>query len=292
MGERHRHIVDSTDGVGVVVHDYGGTGPFVLFGHATGFHGRYWDAIASEMVDSWHPISLDFRGHGDTRTPLDTPMAWTGMAHDLAAVLDWLNARSPTAVFCVGHSMGGAAAVEASLLRPQRVAGLWLMEPIIFPDMVAPPENPMAERARRRREVFASRDEAFDRFSTSASFAKCTPEALWSYVDYGFEDLDDGTVRLKCRAATEAEVFDNYRNGLFGRLSTVTTPTMVVASGDGGRAASVAPLIAEYIAGAHLNRLENNTHMAPLEDPPGLAAYIDEYFRSVIATTITDESPD
>lgn len=285
MEDPIQHAVSSTDGVSVAVHDYGGDGPVILLAHATGFHGRYWDLLAERLRESWHPFSLDLRGHGDTTTPSEASLAWTGMAQDIVAVVDWLETQSVGPVFCVGHSMGGAAAVEASLLRREQVRALWLMEPIIFPDMVAPPENPMAAQARRRREVFASRDEAFDRFSQSTSFSRCEPAALWSYVDYGFRDLDDGTVQLKCRAETEATIFEHYRNGLFGRLSSVTSPTMVIASGDDGRAAAVAPLVAEYIPGAHLNRLEDNTHMAPLEDPAGLARYIDEFFASVITAT-------
>lgn len=288
MSDPKKHVVASSDGVSVVVHDYGGAGPVVLLAHATGFHGRYWDVLATKLAERWHPISVDLRGHGDAITPDGTSMAWTGMAHDIAAVLDWLESSFSGPVFCAGHSMGGASVLEASLLRPSRVAALWLMEPIIFPDMVAPPENPMAAQARRRREVFPSRNEAFERFSASPSFARCQPDALWSYVNYGFGDLEDGTVRLKCRAETEAAVFDHYRNGLFERLSTVLAPTMVIASGDEGRAATVAPLVAEYIPGAHLNMLEDNTHMAPLESPFALAGFMDEFFSGVIATTEDD----
>ena len=34
------HRVPSTDGVELAVYDYGGDGPTLLAGHATGFHGR------------------------------------------------------------------------------------------------------------------------------------------------------------------------------------------------------------------------------------------------------------
>jgi alpha-beta hydrolase superfamily lysophospholipase len=62
--------VPSTDGVEVVVHDLGGSGPLVLMSHATGFHGYAWRPVADFLAPGgFHCVALDYRGHGDTLAP-------------------------------------------------------------------------------------------------------------------------------------------------------------------------------------------------------------------------------
>ncbi len=275
-----RFQVAATDGVELVVHDYGGTGPTVVLAHATGFHGRYWDPVAELLTASWRVVSFDFRGHGDSTLPADAPLDWAHLAQDLSRVAEWLRAKGAGPLFAVGHSMGGATIVESSLEDPDRFRAAWLFEPVIFPDAVSPSENPLAERARRRRDVFPSREAAYDRFATSSLFALATPAGLHAYVDYGFVDQPDGTVRLKCAPRVEAAVFDGYHAGIFDRLGDVVLPTVVARSGDGGAPASVAPLVAEYIENARLEVFDELTHMAPLEDPAALATAITQFFVS------------
>ena len=56
------HCVRTPDGIDVAVHDLGGTGPVLLFAHATGFHGRVWQPLADRLGDMFHCIAIDFRG--------------------------------------------------------------------------------------------------------------------------------------------------------------------------------------------------------------------------------------
>ena len=97
---------------------------------------------------------------------------------------------SSTAPGGVGHSMGGTALVMAELARPGTFRGLVLFEPILFPPDVNRPEgpSPMIEAARRRRAVFASRDEAYENFAGKPPLDALTPEVLRAYVDHGFAD--------------------------------------------------------------------------------------------------------
>src|SRR5271169_3212082 len=49
-------VIDSSDGVRIVLHHLGGpsgkeTTPVLLFSHATGFHGRVWEPMASHLTD-------------------------------------------------------------------------------------------------------------------------------------------------------------------------------------------------------------------------------------------------
>jgi len=66
----------AADGVAVAVHDLGGTGPPIVFAHATGLHGLVWRAVAAHLVDSFTCISFDERGHGDSGLPADPDFDW------------------------------------------------------------------------------------------------------------------------------------------------------------------------------------------------------------------------
>ncbi len=261
-------MVPSTDDVVVAVHDLGGEGPPLLFLHATGFHGRCYQPVADRLADRFHVYAPDLRGHGDTAVTEQTDLHWSHMATDTLAVVDHLGLDEPT-VFA-GHSMGGATVVLAELTRPGTVRAAWLYEPIIFPSepdhRAVSRADPLAEMARRRREHFASRDAAYDRYASKPPFSGVAPEALRSYVVHGFRDTVDG-VTLKCPGEQEARVFEGVDTTVFGRLHEVTPPITVVGSGDGEGPAVLAPAIATNLTDGHAEVWTDRSHFGPLEDP-------------------------
>ncbi len=268
--------VPSTDGVVVVAHDHGGDGPPVLFHHATGFHGRYWDPVISRLPSGHRYVAIDLRGHGDSTVPEGVTMAWHGMAEDILAVVDALGFDE---ILAVGHSMGGCATVRAELARPGLVRRAWLFEPIIFPSQFGPEQTTegdsfMAATARKRREVFDSIDAVIERYGSRPPFSGVHPDALRAYVEHGFREQEDGTVILKCRRDTEADVFMNAQTDTFSRIGAVDTPITVGGSGDGDGPAQFAPLVADALPNATFEYYEDLTHFAPLEDPDRIAAAI------------------
>ncbi len=220
----------TSDGVPVAYTDLGGTGPAILFAHATGFHGHVWRPLTASLVDTFRVVIFDERGHGDT-PPAPGGQSWLGFAEDALAVVDAAGLERP---FGVGHSAGGAALLLAELIRPGTFAGLWLFEAILPPAVPAgfpSRANPLAGGARRRREVFPSKPAAYDNYAGKLPFSALDPAALHAYVDYGFEDLDDGTVRLKCRGEVEARTYEMAtEHGAVARLGEITCP-VVLASG-------------------------------------------------------------
>ncbi|MCB0965178.1 MAG: alpha/beta fold hydrolase, partial [Acidimicrobiales bacterium] len=154
--------VPSTDGVELELHDLGGDGPPLLVAHATGFCAGPYRPMAPILAADHHVWALDFRAHGASTRP-DGPISWRGMADDVLAVVDAIDAGP---VLGLGHSMGGACLALAELVRPGTVRAAYLFEPIIFPDEWADARgpNPLAEAARRRRASFGSRAEALARY--------------------------------------------------------------------------------------------------------------------------------
>jgi len=269
--------VDSTDGVILAVHDFGGSGPDLLLCHATGMHGMVWAPVADHLTAEFRCVALDFRGHGDSTRPDDGSLVWAGMADDVMAVVDGLGLTAPR--YAAGWSMGGCALTLAGIARPGLWRAAWAMEPIIFGEASAEMVgggrgNRLADSARHRREVFASRDEAFANYAAKPPFDSADPVSLRAYVDHGFEDRPDGTVRLKCRGETEARVFENSVTGTGDRLAELDVPFTVVASGDGFPPALVAPWVADHLPAGTLERMDDLTHFAPMQDPARVAASI------------------
>lgn len=280
--------VRSSDGVELAVHDFGGDGPTILFAHATGFHGMVWAPIIDELGPDFHSVSVDLRGHGDSGIPHHGSFDWSGFADDVEAVIAHLGAPRP--LFGVGHSKGGAALLLAEQRRPGTFVGMYLFEPIVFhaearSRSASMAESPLAVGARRRREVFASRDEAYQNYASKPPLDALDPRALWAYVDHGFADLDDGSVRLKCRGEHEAAVYSmSAGHDAFDHLERVRCPVTVAAGAlsDGIPAALAEPIASGLPAGT-FERHTQLGHFGPLEAPELIA----ERIRSAFSPTTT-----
>lgn len=287
-------FVPSTDGVSVASYDFGGDGPLLVLCHATGFCGLLWAPIARTLRESFHCVALDFRGHGRTGRPEGVSLNWRGMGQDLLVVIDDALRRRgeppDTPVHAVGHSMGGASIVLAELERPGTIEKAWAFEPILFPTPAEIEqdhagdgpvhESPLVAGARRRRPEFESREAAFDRYRSRPPFSDVDPDMLRLYIDEGFRDLPDGSIRLRCEPENEAQVFENSLCGAFEHLAEIRFPFLVAASGDGDPPALIAPTIATQNSLFELVEYADLTHFAPLEDPQRLAADIAAWFAA------------
>lgn len=270
----------ASDGVRVAYTALEGAGPSILFAHATGFHGYVWRPVAGHLGDSFSPYVFDHRGHGDTPAA-PSGQSWLGFAEDALAVIDEAALARP---FGAGHSSGGAALLLAELARPGTFEALWLFEPIL-PGAGATGAgtggNSLAAGARRRREVFADRASALENFAGKPPFSSLAPEALRAYVDHGFDDLGDGTVRLKCRGEVEAATYEMAGgHGAAKRLGEIGCRVVFAA---GGR--TTTPFGAEHLAelargmrDAGVETFPELGHFGPMEDPASVAASIRRHF--------------
>jgi pimeloyl-ACP methyl ester carboxylesterase len=273
--------IDSTDGVRIVAHDLGGSGPTILMAHATGLHGHVWGPVARRLSPHFHCWALDLRGHGDAEAPSGLDYSWNGFAEDVLAAVDALGLDRP---FGVGHSKGGAALLLAEEARPGTFAALWAFDPVVFPSggAIAASRgraNPMAEMAEKRRSSFASRQEAFDNYRSKPPFAVVTDEVLHAYVDHGFVELGDGSIELKCRPEVEAQV---YRMGgthdAFDRLPSVTCPVTIARGRVELGPSEIAAAVADALPHGRLSDHPHLGHFGPLEAPDEIASGIQASF--------------
>jgi pimeloyl-ACP methyl ester carboxylesterase len=106
-----------------------GHGPLVVLAHASMSNARQWSGLVEVLDDRFRLRALNLIGYG--RTP-----AWDGASpptlDDYADVV--LSAIPPEAegVTLIGHSFGGAVAMQAARRLGRRAARLVLIEPSIF----------------------------------------------------------------------------------------------------------------------------------------------------------------
>ncbi len=116
------------DGNTVNVRD-AGDGPPVILLHSSSSHSGQWKQLSDQISDKFRVLAPDLHGYGQS-DPLpedDRPY----FRHDTAIVnmlMDTLDAPA----HLVGHSLGGTIAVRVALERPDRVASLTLIEPVLF----------------------------------------------------------------------------------------------------------------------------------------------------------------
>jgi len=101
-----------------------------LFGSTTN-----WRGFAKLLSEHWPVIVLDQRNHG--RSPHAPTHNYLDMAGDL---LDFLDAHKIEKIKLCGHSMGGKAAMVFSLLHPERVDQLAVLDiaPVSYSHTHAP----------------------------------------------------------------------------------------------------------------------------------------------------------
>lgn len=278
--------VPSSDGVDLALHDFGGVGPSVLLCHATGFHGRAYVPFVRHLTSGYRVFALDFRAHGASTPPADEYFTWAGMAQDVltAAAIVMEQTETPAGrLKAIGHSMGGAAILLAELSQPHTFEQAYLYEPIVFPQgwvRTDEQNSSMAGPARKRREVFGSRAEVMWRYASRPPLSDLRSDCLAAYIEYGFDDLDDGTVRLACRAEHEARTFEAAGLLTSDACSGVRIP-VVVALGGADAESNTATMAGPAVAALPHGRLKEYPHLGhfgPLQDPYTIAVEVRELF--------------
>lgn len=259
----------------------GAAAPWLHFAHATGMHAALYARLLAPLAARFNILAVDAWGHGaDGRGFEGAVMEWEGLAGDALAVMGVVAPRA--AWWLAGHSLGATCALMASVMAPERVAGVVMLDPPFMPFDVARglvaagalPENPLADQAARRRGVFGSRAEAAASYAGRGVFRQFSDADLADYVESGFVDCAGG-VRLACAPEVEAACFRGVTLRMEGVLAAMARPFVLLA----GETGSTVPE-AEFAAfAAHpmcrrAERVPGTGHFLPLQAPDVVRAAI------------------
>jgi pimeloyl-ACP methyl ester carboxylesterase len=92
--------------------------PPLLLIHGGRDHARSWDWVARDLRRDHHVIAPDLRGHGDSAWAFGGMYAMVDFVLDIAQLLEGLQ-HFPMTI--VGHSLGGAIALQYTSVYPERV---------------------------------------------------------------------------------------------------------------------------------------------------------------------------
>jgi pimeloyl-ACP methyl ester carboxylesterase len=255
-----------------------GNGTPLLFVHATGFHARVWNQVIARLINR-HAIAVDMRGHGMSSKPAP-PYKWVAFGEDVAALAQALKLEGAVGV---GHSMGGHSLVVAAALAPGAFSKLVLLDPVILPPSYYVGGTGNSHFARKRKNVWHSPEEMFERFKDRPPFRDWDTAVLRDYCEWGLT-LNGNDFVLACPPEIEASIYENAsqpESNPHPFIARVDIPVLVVRGGRGPTGEITADLSASPTAVDLASRFRKgrdvvlpNSHYIPMEAPALVADII------------------
>jgi 3-oxoadipate enol-lactonase len=251
----------ASNGAVELAYDVRGSGPPLLLVQGLGYGGRGWGPAADLLAEDFLVVSYDNRGFGASDVP-GGPYTVAQLAGDAAAVLD---AAGLERAHVLGVSLGGMAAQELALSRPERVDRLVLVSTTPGARGHTMPSRTVALMLEA---PLLPPAVALRRFVENALGPAAGTELVERIVAYRTANPPD-PAGWQAQAAAGA-TFD-----ALARLPEIAAPTLVV---HGTEDAVVDPqngdLLARSIPGARLELLPGCGHLASWEQPERLATLV------------------
>ncbi len=214
--------------------------PTLLLMHGAGGNAGVWEPVVREL-EGFDVITLSLPGRGEAG----------GDAKETAAdAAAWVDAQSNglASFFVLGHSYGGAVAIELAL-RCKRVAGLVLVS--------------SGARLRVHPSILLRAEQAVRSGTRMSSAFAFTPHASAEIIATYERAMQKTPPAATARDWGACDRFDRMAD-----VSTIRVPTLVVA----GAEDSLTPIkyqryLAEHIPGAALAIVDKAGHMLPWERP-------------------------
>ena len=176
-----------------------------LHGLASSCH--WYDLVLPHLVDSYHCIALDQRGHAKTDQP-SAGYDWRTLSTDVVQALDTLGVQRAVVM---GHSWGGYVALSVAAIYPERVSHLVMVDGG-FLDWTRWPGATWEwfKDLLRPRDVAGTRAQFLDRLRTQ--MAGCWSDQLAEIAMTMVRAGPDDTVRDILEPASHAQVLEAMWN--------------------------------------------------------------------------------
>lgn len=248
--------------------------------HASASSSAQWRPLMDRLAGRFRVLAVDLYGSGKSpRWPDDRPLSLADEVALLAPVL----AAAGDRFHVVGHSYGGAVALEVALAEPGRIESLVLFEPVLFSVLIA--EDPTQSAAR---EITAVRDD------TVAALERGNPHASGArFVDYW---MGDGTwaampePRREALATAMGNVKPEWDAAFrepppLSAFAALEVPVLCIAGSDSPASSrGVARLLTKTLPRVTAVEIEGVGHMGPVTHPDRVNALIERYLTDGLTT--------
>lgn len=252
--------------------------PHVVCLHSSAASSRQWRHLVNEGGDAWTWHTPDFFGHGGR--PGWPELMPSRLAIEASRLLAGLSFDSDQGLHLVGHSYGGAVALQIALQQPRRVRSFTLYEPVAFGLLAAlGPDEPGWLEIRDVATTLGARLDDGDDLGAARGFC-----AYWQGRDV-WPELDEvQRVRLaeampSVRRHFEALFAAQWSDGLLGMLQMPVQ--LLCGSATRTSARRVAQRLAAKLPCAKLRMLDGAGHMAPITDAARVNALILEHLGAM-----------
>lgn len=247
-----------------------GEGPDVVLLHAGGSSGAQWRKAAAILEDRFRLLMPDFIGFGGTDS-------WPGpgdLSHgdQASLVASLVEARCVKPVHLVGHSYGGAVAVRLALVRPDMLARMVLIEPVLTPLLNQAGQSEIFEEYRRMAEAFLENGRTGN------------DEAAWrGFIDYRngagtwARLSEDARARFRggTRQGMDAFVSNLGNKTTLADCRSIEVPTLVLCGENTTEPdRQVTKILDREMPDTVYRIVEGAEHMSPLTHPDAVAAMI------------------
>lgn len=194
--------------------------PLIHFAHANGIPSKVYRVLFEALQDDFDIVFIPQLGT-DPKYPVDNH--WQRLTQQVIdSVKFHLKERGQNKVIGLGHSLGSLCTLQASYREPHLFSQVICLDPPLIHgsasmilhwaktfsptklDKITP-----AGLSSRRRDVWDSREKAYNSLRHKAFYAKWDERCFNDYIAYALTDLPDGSVTLTIPKAVEVAVFRN-----------------------------------------------------------------------------------
>ncbi len=243
--------------------------PLLLLIHGGRDHARNWDWVARALRDDWHIVAPDLRGHGDSSWAIGGMYSMPEFVLDVSSLLE---AIGEFPVTIIGHSLGGAIALQYTGVFPERVRRLVAIEGLgPPPDLIReirskPPRKRMEGWIREMRDFAARHPRRYESIDAAARRMReantfLSEEQALHLTVHGVNRNEDGTFSWKfdnyVRAGAPYRFDEDDMRSLWGNIEC---PTLLVRGADSWAQDPVADGRIEPFRDARAVTLDNAGH--------------------------------
>ena len=270
--------------------EFGGDGPSLHFAHANAYPPACYRQLLGPLSDTFQVWAIEQRPLWSDQS-LQALRNWRLFALDLIQALEQ---KGHKRVIGAGHSLGAVVTMMAAFERPDLFQALVLIEPVLLPPSLleaarAHPEQaantPMVQRARKRRNHWPDRRQAFDRFRGKSVFQRLTDEALWDYVNFALVEAPEGGVMLRFPRDWEAHIYSHPPTAIWNIIPHLTHPTLAIR---GIHSETLQPEAWErwrsMQPAAQFVEIAGSGHLVPMEQPERVGQVLREFLSTVSLT--------